>query len=135
MPRGQRVRKVKTTRTFKKWCRRKNKKFTLHSRVSIARIRHLWLKKYFQEWASKKIFDQHVSCRTGPVTANQHIFKSGLIKVIFIDTKRFDVFCISETYLNSSITEDDDNSSLVNETIMTNSNFFKKRFWTEGNAK
>ena len=26
----------------------------------------------------KKFFDPHVSCRLGPVTANQHIFKSGL---------------------------------------------------------
>ena len=28
----------------------------------------------------KKLFDPHVSCRPGRVTANQHIFKSGLVK-------------------------------------------------------
>ena len=51
------VRKVKTTQATKNWCKRKSKKFTLLSIVSIAWIIYLWLKKnFFQEWASKKKF-------------------------------------------------------------------------------
>ena len=45
-----------TTQTTKKWCRKKEKKITLLSRVSIARIINMWLKKTFLgECASKKI--------------------------------------------------------------------------------
>ena len=36
-----------TTPTTKKWCRRKNNKFTLIFRESIARIIYIWLKKHF----------------------------------------------------------------------------------------
>ena len=65
--------------------RRKNKKFTSLSRVSIARIIYLRLKKvFFQEWASKSFFNPHVSCRPAWVIANQHILKSGLIKNYFV---------------------------------------------------
>ena len=55
--------KAKTTQTTKDWCRRKNKKFTLLSRVSIATAMYLWLKKTFQEWAAKIFFDSYVSCK------------------------------------------------------------------------
>ena len=54
-----------------------NKKFSL----IIARIICLSLNIFFQEWASKKKkkIGPHVSCRPGRVTANQHIFKPGLV--------------------------------------------------------
>ena len=41
----------------------------------------------FRNEHQKKKFDPHVSCRPGPVTANQHNFKSGLI-----------LFCHRNTY-------------------------------------
>ena len=76
---NKRVRIVKTTGTTKKWCRRKNKKFTMLSRLSIAKILYICDQKiFFQEWASKTFSDLRVSCRPVRVRANQHIFKSGL---------------------------------------------------------
>ena len=47
------------------------------SRVIIAKIIFVTKNIIFQEWASKKIFDLHVSCRLGRVMQYQHIFKSG----------------------------------------------------------
>ena len=41
---------------------------------------------YFQEWTSKKIFDPRVSCRPGRMTANQHIFESGLGLALYLKT-------------------------------------------------
>ena len=38
---------------------------------------------FFQKWASKNVFDPHVSCRPGRVKANQHTFKSGLTLLFF----------------------------------------------------
>ena len=65
--------------------RRKNKKFTLLSRVSIARIIYLRLKKFFfRNEHQKIIFNPHVSCRPAWVIVNKHILKSGLIKDYFV---------------------------------------------------
>ena len=51
--------------------------FALHCKHSSNNI--FVTKKYFFRNEHKKIFfDPHVSCRPTIVTANQHIFKSGL---------------------------------------------------------
>ena len=74
MQRGQYARKVKTTKTTKEYCRGKNK-FTLLSRVIIARIIYLCLKKGFSGKRIKNFFDQHVSCRPNWVTTKPTYFK------------------------------------------------------------
>ena len=45
--REQWVQLVKTAQTTKKWCSRKNKKFTFLSMVRVASITYLWLKIFF----------------------------------------------------------------------------------------
>ena len=54
-------------------------------KIALIRIYNIIVtkKNFFQEWTLKKVFDPHVSCRPGRVTANQHIFNSGLITIFF----------------------------------------------------
>ena len=53
--------------------------------------------------------------------------KVGLLKA-YLSVQRFDIFCISETYLNSSITEDDDSWQIPEYSfIRSNHRFNNKR--------
>ena len=97
-----------------------NKKFMISCLclfLSCSNVRHIWLFPRLMHLSGeieknpgpKKDFSQTFSIGNWNLNSlvAHNFTKIALLKA-YLSVQRFDIFCISETYLNSSITEDDD---------------------------